>query len=276
MNVEIVNYPAASDALIYLATADQTRVFLAIYSKMGAIVGEAIPAAQALPIMRSGHYPEFVLHDEGCFQRISTLTHDPAADIGQDEVVDFSVLDAFADGQMWEPRLPQTKQTKQLYSMRHRQAARRRLLASLYVRFATGDLSETVLHLVDCDGCLVTDLKADKKMNGPSVPVGKAGGATWLSHMWNVEVRQDGVRQDGAQKFVAQLREQSGPPINRKTRLYLESDAGYLPRRTVETDNRGRVEFVLLPMGLEAGERFKIKLNATHFTSVGQVEGVVA
>ncbi len=271
MFVEIVDYPSKQLDILLLVTKKSDALIAAIYSENGGRDDfSGIPdAVDALSMVASNNAPEFVKLDDKAFIRKVVVPHGTNSLIGFDELVDYSVLDLYMDGIAWEPRLAQTKQTKIIYSARVRDLQRRRLLASLYVRFNTGDLSETVVHLVNRGNCVVTDLVADHRFDGTSVPVGP-GGAKWLDYFWHADVQPVGRSDDGRLLFdVALKNNKDGSPCNRKTRLEIITDAGYLPKRFITTDDQGRAQFSLIPLGLSAGEKVKVKLSATHFTNVG-------
>lgn len=268
MFVEIVDYPAKEIDLAFLVTAKENTVFAGVYFRGEGDLAEAVDATEALAQIASGDAPFVVRHSGAIYMRQAVATHSYDGVLGFDELVDYTVLDLYKDGNVWEPRLPDTKNVKLIYSSRVRDFQRRRLLASLYIRFATGNLSETVLHLVNKGGCLVTDLTANHTFDGTTVPVGP-GGAKWLEYFWHAEVRES-ARNDGAIVFDVSLKNnRDDSACERATRLEISSDAGYLPRRFITTDEQGRAQFVLIPTGLAAGERVKVKLSATHFTNIG-------
>jgi len=57
--------------------------------------------------------------------------------------------------------------------------------------------------------------------------------------------------------------------------VYLEATGGYLPQRRVQVEN-GTGAFRIMALGLEAGERFRIKAGFRHFSGVAEAEIVVA
>ena len=115
----------------------------------------------------------------------------------------------------------------------------------------------------------MTDLSVDHRFDGTTVPVGP-GGAKWLDYFWYAEVRESSRKDDGAIVFDVSLKNnRDDRACERATRLEVSTDAGYLPRRFITTDEQGRAQFVLSPTGLVAGERVKVKLSATHFTNIG-------
>jgi hypothetical protein len=271
MFVEIVDYPAKQLDVLLLVTKTNDALIAAIYSENGERddYGEMPSAVDALQMIASNNAPEFVKAKEKAFIRQVVVPHGTNSLIGYDELVDYSVLDLYKDGVAWEPRLATTKQTKIIYSARVRDLQRRRLLASLYVRFNTGDLSETVVHLVNRGDCLVTDLVADHRFDGTTVPVGP-GGAKWLDYFWHADVQLAGRSDQGHLLFDVELKNnKDGSPCHQKTRLEITTDSGYLPKRLVTTDDQGRAQFYLIPLGLSSGEKVKVKLSATHFTNVG-------
>ena len=269
MFVEIVDYPENQQDLALLVTATEKSIIAAVYARGDGDLQGVIGAQTALPFIAQGNSPKAIENHGRLFINQSIVVHDLRGMMGFDELVDYSVLDLYADSLAWEPRLAQTRQTKILYSARVRELQRRRLLASLYVRFSTGDFSETVLHLVNQGGSLVTDLSVDHRFDGTTVPVGP-GGAKWLDYFWYAEVRESSRKDDGAIVFDVSLKNnRDDRACERATRLEVSTDAGYLPRRFITTDEQGRAQFVLIPTGLVAGERVKVKLSATHFTNIG-------
>lgn len=269
MFVEIVDYPEGQQDLAVLVTATEKAIIAAIYTPGNGELEGAIKAEAALTLIAQGNAPMAIEYRGGLFIKQSIVVHDLRGMMGFDELVDYSVLDLYADGMAWEPRLAQTKQTKIVYSARVRDLQRRRLMASLYVRFATGDFSETVVHLVNQGDSLVTDLTVDHRFDGTTVPIGP-GGAKWLEYFWHADVRESARKDDGTIVFDVSLKNnRDDSACERATRLEVITDAGYLPRRFITTDEQGRAQFVLIPTGLVAGERVKVKLSATHFTNIG-------
>lgn len=274
MFVEIVDYPARLIDLAVLVTSTAQKIVAGIYMRGHGQVDGALDAPAALPLLALGKPPDAITHHGELFIKQSVIVHDPDSMMGFDELVDFSVLDLYSDGLAWEPRLAQTRQTKIIYSARLRELQRRQLLASLYVRFCTADLSETVVHLVNCGQSLVTDLTADRRLDGSAVPIGPNGGARWLQYMWRADIEPVPTEGD-VLGFGVKLRNADGSECEHSTRLFVEADAGYLPRRFVTTNSNGEAFFVMHPIGLAKGDPFKIKLNTTHFSGVGKVEGTV-
>ena len=273
MFVEIVDYPETAMDTLLLVTTSNGKIVAATYKRTEGSVAEAPSASSTLPDLAAGNPQPLVSNNGGLFTKNTVVVYDPEDAVGFDEVVDYTLLDMFTDSLVWEPRLPQTKSTKLIYSARFRQLNRRRLLASLYIRFATGNLSETVVHLVNRGDSLVTDLVADYTFDGTTVPVGR-GGAKWLEYMWTAEV-QAVDRTGDTFEFSVKLRNADGSPCNQSTRLHIEADAGYLPKRTVTTDANGEATFTMTALGLASGDKFKVKLNTAHFTAVGKIEGTV-
>jgi len=57
--------------------------------------------------------------------------------------------------------------------------------------------------------------------------------------------------------------------------VYLETTGGYLPQRRVQVEN-GTGAFRIMALGLEPGERFRIKAGFPHFSGVAEAEIAVA
>jgi hypothetical protein len=270
MIVEIVDYPtSASKSNLLLATTTGQGVIAAVFVLSDAPAKHATSCEMALQQLSTGYAAESVERDGVAYVLTDVAEHAPGSLRGFDELVDYSVFDFFVDSVTWEPRLSATRGNKIIYSARHRALVRRQLLASLYVRFADETLDETVLHLVNHGNGLVTNLTPDIRFDGTSVPVGPGGGAKWLEYMWHAEVWV--VEQTpSAITFGVQLRNNKDNSLcERQTKLQIEADAGYAPKRYVTTDAQGKATFTVLPLGLTAGDSLKVKLNTTHFTNIG-------
>lgn len=196
--------------------------------------------------------------------------------MGDDEVVDFSIIDFYLDrdGPLpWVSRLASTRPEKILYSARYRDIERYSLMASIYVPFATGTLADCVLHLVG-RGAVICNQPIGNAFDGSALPIGPNGGARWREHFYSAELAI--ISQDADSTLIeAHLKWNSdGSPCSKSPLFYLEESAGYLPKRRVKFEN-GSARFTVSHLGLQSGDQIKVKVNAKHFTSLGQLEFLV-
>lgn len=62
---------------------------------------------------------------------------------------------------------------------------------------------------------------------------------------------------------------ESGELCRGATRFKLDADAGYIPVRRSKTDTEGKGSLAITALGLSAGDRVHVKLNAEHYSAVG-------
>ena len=62
-----------------------------------------------------------------------------------------------------------------------------------------------------------------------------------------------------------------GAPCPHALTLKLDSDAGYLPKRRLVTNEDGVGSFAVEALGLYPGDRIAVKINTEHYTAIGKV-----
>jgi hypothetical protein len=76
----------------------------------------------------------------------------------------------------------------------------------------------------------------------------------------------------GREEVPIRLRwNKDGAPCAHAMTLKLESDAGYVPKRRLVTDQTGQGSFAVEALGLTAGERITVKINTEHYTAIGKI-----
>lgn len=196
--------------------------------------------------------------------------------MGLDEVVDYSIIDLYANNgtpQPWTSRLANTRAEKILYSARYRNIEQFTQLGSVYIPFATGDLNDCVVHLVR-RGELVCNLPITYEFDGNAFPVGP-GGALWTKHFWHAEVSLESVSPSVITYKVKLRWNIDDTACHKQTKLFVETDAGYLPRNIITTDENGEATFKLMPIGLNPMEPIKVKVSAQHYSKLGSCEVTV-
>jgi hypothetical protein len=279
MKIEIARYGAASKWLV-LATGGENLAACGLYEVSKELPAEEVAllppvnlvdAAMTLNDLRSGSPALRVLYNEEEFTLKSFAVLNPTRDHGDDELVDYSVLDFFASDNRWVSRFPRTATEKIFYSKRYREITNDSLVASLYLPFCGDSFNDGVFHVVDHGGGVVTDLEIFSDFDGLSIPTGADGGAQWQQHFWSAELTEQ-TRGADAITVALQLKwNSSGNACYKKTPLSIETTGGYLPHTKVKTDAQGRAVFNLIPIGLAKGDAVKIKVSAKHFTNVGSL-----
>lgn len=196
--------------------------------------------------------------------------------MGLDEVVDYSIIDLYArcgEPQPWTSRLASTRAEKILYSARYRNVEQFAQLGSIYIPFATGDMNDCIVHLVR-QGELSCNLPVTYEFNGLAFPIGP-GGALWMKHFWHADLSVESITPNCYTLKAKLFWNETNVPCTKKTELFISSDAGYLPRSVVTTDENGEAIFKLMPIGLNPLERIKVKVSAMHFSKLGSLEVIV-
>lgn len=205
---------------------------------------------------------------------IGTSTMGTSGMIGYDEIVDYSILDILLNHEgmpmPWRNRFAQSKTEKVDFSFRFRAINQVSNGLVVFMPFATEDLTEARVELL-CEqdpillnGTFVTDRYPDADIPNDGI---------WFKQ-WFFSAQpltpSLTVTAGGSVDIPFKLTwNKDGSDCARATRFKVEADAGYLPKTRAFTDANGQGMVRVQALGLQSGDRIKVKLNAEHYSSVG-------
>ncbi len=193
---------------------------------------------------------------------------------GHDEITDHALIDIMTDNAgfplPWRNRFAQSAREKVDLSFRHRARMQAANVLVIFMPIA-GPLSSTRIEILCHQEPIL--------LNGTSV-AGRIDDATipndgqWFKQFYfhAVPTAAVSVPAGGRAEVPIALRwNGDDTPCAHALVMKLESDAGYLPRRRLATDNGGNGTFVVEALGLTPGERIAVKINAGHYTAIGKI-----
>jgi hypothetical protein len=193
---------------------------------------------------------------------------------GLDEMVDYSLLDIMTDPSgaplPWRNRFAQSKPEKVDYSFRFRAMTRNSNALVVFMPFDTGSFLDCRVELLcEIDPILLNGTTVTGRVPDADIP--KDG--QWFKQ-WYFSAVPDAttltVPAGGSVDLPFHLTwNADGSACQRATRFKLETDAGFLPKTRVVTDANGQGVVRVHALGLEPGDRMKVKINAEHYTAVG-------
>jgi hypothetical protein len=209
-------------------------------------------------------------HEEQVFSFRGKAVFDLDGMLGADEVVDHSAIDIPID-HTGSPiavvnRFSETKLAKSRQGFRYRALFPQSSGLVVHLPFVAESLRDVVVEATHGPLGYAGD-RPDQ-----TVPLAESGSIQQF--YWHIEAHAPavpaGASADVSFRIVCNDPAGTRPPV-RPTRIFIYADRGYLPRREVMTDNEGRGTVRITALGLEAGERIKLKFNATHYTALGKV-----
>lgn len=279
MRVEVSN--CNSDESVLVARVSNGELVIARFFPVGERGIEpdrvVFPEDQIVSVIHRGATDIVMRRTDGALYKCGDVGGFSFADkMGDEEVVDYSVIDIIAangaSGLVWKSRLPSTSLAKIGTSQRWRSVTGERRIATIYIPFNTRSLADTTIFLVNSGGGVICN--QELVTVDDQAPIGDA--PNWTSYFYHADLKH-AYLPDGSILVNLQLRWNRDSSICRgRTALLIESSAGYLPRRRVETDEGGAASFKLMPLGLERGEKIAVKVNSTHFTKIGFFELTLA
>jgi len=84
------------------------------------------------------------------------------------------------------------------------------------------------------------------------------------------------VAADAVDTVEFKMVDNDGATIEKECELYLQSSGGYLPKTRIKTTNKGLGTFKTHALGLETGDKFKVKIGFRNFTGITDVEYVIS
>lgn len=84
------------------------------------------------------------------------------------------------------------------------------------------------------------------------------------------------VAADAIDTVEFKMVDNDGATIEKECELYLQSSGGYLPKTRIKTTSAGLGTFKTHALGLETGDRFKVKIGFRNFTGITDVEYVIS
>jgi hypothetical protein len=194
--------------------------------------------------------------------------------IGHDEIVDYSILDILLDQRgapmPWRNRFAQSKNEKVDFSFRFRDINQVSNGLVVFMPFATRDLTEARVELLcDRDPILLNGTTATGRYPDADIP---KDGLWFKQWFFSAQPIVSGVQVEAGGSVDIPFKltwNKDGSDCARATRFKVEVDAGYLPKSRTFTDESGEGVVRVQALGLDAGDRIKVKLNAEHYTAVG-------
>lgn len=208
-------------------------------------------------------------HEDQAFSFRGKAVFDLDGVLGADEVVDYSAIDIPID-HTGSPiavvnRFSETKLAKSRQGFRYRALFPQSSGLVVHLPFVAESLRDVVVEAMHGPIGYAGDR--------PDQTVSPAVSGSVQQFYWHIEADAPAVPAGGSADVSFHIVVNGGGirPQIRATRIFVEADRGYLPRREVTTDSEGRGTVRVQALGLEAGERIKLKFNATHYTALGKV-----
>jgi hypothetical protein len=193
---------------------------------------------------------------------------------GHDEITDHALIDIMTDNagfpQPWRNRFAQSAREKVDLSFRHR--ARMQASNALVIFMPIkGPLSSARIEILcDQDPILLNGTTVAGRIDDATIP----NDGQWFKQFYFHAVATETVTVPaGARAHVpiALRWTGDGAPCAHELALKLESDAGYLPKRRLNTDASGVGSFAVEALGLSPGDQIAVKINTEHYTAIGKI-----
>lgn len=192
---------------------------------------------------------------------------------GLDEIVDYSLIDITTGNQglpqPWRNRFAQSAKEKIDFSFRFRALNQVANALVIFMPFDGPFTEARVEVLCDIDPILLNGTVLTGRIDDAIIP--KDG--IWFKQWYfsAVALEQDLEVAAGGSITVPfkLIWNKDGSDCLKQTRFKVESDAGYLPKQRVFTDSSGKASVSVHALGLEPGDKIKVKLNAEHYSGVG-------
>jgi hypothetical protein len=194
---------------------------------------------------------------------------------GEDEYCDYSVLDLYFRRSHWHSRFVDTKINKAKYSSRLRNINQSFIIGTLCVPFKNEWEHKNLIMYVNRNN-LITDIEiASVTVDPAPAPVDNFT-ATWHQYMWGVNIVEKSRDADNSIEFSAQLIwNNDGSNCEHATKMWVETDAGFVPKKNVFFDDKGQATFKIMPLGLTSGDQIKVKLNSSVYSGINSISVTV-
>jgi len=194
--------------------------------------------------------------------------------VGHDELTDYALIDIMTDNNgfplPWRNRFAQSAREKVDYSFRHRARTQASNALVIFMPIA-GPLSGARVELLcDQDPILLNSTHVAGRIDDASIP----NDGIWFKQFYfhAVEAETLSVPAGGRADVPIALKwNGDGAPCPHALTLKLDSDAGYLPKRRLVTNEDGVGSFAVEALGLRPGDRIAVKINTEHYTAIGKI-----
>jgi hypothetical protein len=262
---------------LLVASFKDNKFAVAEYSLVvdGVLTEETPTAEHALENLMDYGLVRQVSHNDKLWELTNPSVTVPSSNysgpLGEDEYCDYTVLDVYFGMPNWKSRFAETINTRAKTGQRLRDINKSHILASLITPFA-GDWDSKTAFIFCSKENLVTDIEIASIDSSPPI-IGPNDNPIWHQYMWGVNITELPRLVDGEIVFDVQLIwNKDNLPCPRSTKLYVESDSGYLPRTKIVTDDNGKAQFKIMPIGLSTGEKIKIKVGSTTYSNISSIE----
>lgn len=221
-----------------------------------------------------------IFRDLGNMERVleasglDTLAVRPVALVSGDTSGTARIVDTFEKTsripQPWRNRFAQSAREKVDLSFRHR--ARMQASNALVIFMPIkGPLSSARIEILcDQDPILLNGTTVAGRIDDATIP----NDGQWFKQFYFHAVATETVTVTaGGRAYVpiALRWNGDGVPCSHELALKLESDAGYLPKRRLNTDASGVGSFAVEALGLSPGDQIAVKINTEHYTAIGKI-----
>lgn len=208
----------------------------------------------------------------GVYRGTSTIYSDGMT--GLDEIVDFSLIDIMvgSDGSPlpWRNRFAQTSNEKVEYSFRHRARESAGNALVIFMPFEKRFTDCRIELLCQLDPILLDTTSVTAEVDDTTIP---KDGLWFKNFYWNAKQITSNITvpAGGTVDVPFEIVWNNGSGrCDVTTKLKLDCDAGYLPKRRATTTS-GLGSFKASALGLSAGDEMNVKISAEHYTAIGKV-----
>ena len=170
----------------------------------------------------------------------------------------------------WRNRFAQSAREKVDYSFRHRARTQASNALVIFMPIA-GPLSGARVELLcDQDPILLNGTSVAGRIDDATIP----NDGVWFKQFYFHAMATETMTVPAGGRVdvpVALKWNGNDTPCAHALTLKLESDAGYLPKRRLTTDENGLGSFAIEALGLSPGDRIAVKINTEHYTAIGKI-----
>ena len=194
--------------------------------------------------------------------------------VGHDEITDYALIDIMTDNAgfplPWRNRFARSAREKVDTSFRHRARTQASNALVIFMPIA-GPLTGTRVELLcDQDPILLNGTTVAGRIDDATIP----NDGQWFKQFYFHAVATAAVTVPAGGRVempIALKWNRDGAPCPHALTLKLDSDAGYLPKRRLVTNEDGVGSFAIEALGLRPGDLIAVNINTEHYTSIGKV-----